>query len=149
MTRAVPAALVVDLTRRVLEQEARIRFRVWGESMRPTLRSGDHVTLAPIRQRPPCRGDLVALSTDDGLMIHRYLGRRPDGKILTAGDNVAYRDAPSPEEALIGVVEEIDRDGRPPRRWGNRIALWIAEARRVLPALRRRCHELIRRRLHG
>lgn len=112
--------------------------------MRPTLRSGDRVTLAP-PARPPVRGDLVALRTGDGLVIRRYVGRSPEGWIDTASDDADSVEAPVPETALSGLVVAVERCGR-------RVELGSGTRgviRKAVVALTRRCNatarELVRR----
>ena len=79
--------------------------------MRPTLRSGDRVTLAP-PARPPVRGDLVALRTGNGLVIRRYVGRSPEGWIDTASDNVDTVEAPVRSRATSRRTETLRRSPR-------------------------------------
>ena len=110
-TWVVPATISADLVQRVIAKAARVRLPVRGEAMRPTLRSGDRVTLAPPAQ-PPVRGDLVALRNGDGLVIRRYIGRSAEGWIATASDDVDTVEAAVPETALSGLVVAIERGGR-------------------------------------
>ena len=91
----VSRGLLAELARDVLERDARIRFVVRGQSMLPAIRSGDRVTVAPLA-RDPRPGELIALRTTEGLMVHRLVGLRADGTGLTAGDSVDHRDAPRP-----------------------------------------------------
>ena len=136
-TRVVPATVSADLVQRVIAKAARVRLPVRGEAMRPTLRSGDRVTLAPPAQ-PPVRGDLVALRNGDGLVIRRYVGRSSEGWIDTV-------EAPVPETALSGLVVAIERGGRRVECGsGTRGVI-----RKAVVALARRCRatarELVRR----
>jgi len=112
--------------------------------MRPTLRSGNRVTLAP-PARPPVRGDLVALRNGDGLVIRRYVGRSSEGWIATASDDVDTVEAPVPETALSGLVVAVERCGRRVECGsGTRGVI-----RKAVVALARRCRatarELVRR----
>ena len=143
-TRVIPATLSADLVQRVLAKAALVRLPVRGEAMRPSLRSGDRVTLAP-PARPPVRGDLVALRTGDALVIRRYVGPSSEGWIATSSDDVDTVEAPVPETALSGLVVAVERCGRRVERSsGTRIAIGKA-----VVALARRCRatarELVRR----
>lgn len=147
MRRTISTGLLADLAGRVLARGAPVTLTVCGHSMRPALENGDRITLAPIGERRPVPGDLVAVGGVHGLVVHRLVGWRSDGTILTAGDAVDHRDRPSSGDALLGVVVEVDRGGRrfPPSN--GKTALWRAELRRALSALRRRWQELTGRRL--
>ena len=143
-TRVVPATLSADLVQRLIAKAARVRLPVRGEAMRPTLRSGNRVTLAP-PARPPVRGDLVALRNGDGLVIRRYVGRSSEGWIATASDDVDTVEAPVPETALSGLVVAVERCGRRVECGsGTRGVI-----RKAVVALARRCRatarELVRR----
>jgi hypothetical protein len=96
-TRITPAVLSTDLVRRLIAKEAQLRLSVRGAALRPALRSGDRVTLAA-PTRPPTRGDLVALQTEEGLVVRRYVGRRSDG--------------PTSDSSPVGDVVAVERQGR-------------------------------------
>jgi signal peptidase I len=145
--RTISTGLLADLAGRVLARGAPVTLTVYGHSMRPALENGDRITLAPIGERRPAPGDLVAVGGVHGLVVHRLVGLRSDGTILTAGDAVDHRDRPSSVDALLGVVVEVDRGGRRILPSNGRTALWRVELRRALSALRRRWQELTGRRL--
>jgi hypothetical protein len=110
-TRVTPEVMPAKLVQRLLERSARVRLAVRGRAMHPALRSGDRVTLAASTELP-VRGDLVALRTEEGLVVRRYLGSRPEGLIVTAEDHVDGSGGPVPEALLAGVVVAIERRGR-------------------------------------
>lgn len=110
-TRVTPAVMPADLVRRLLEKSARVRLAVRGKAMHPALRSGDRVTLAASTGQP-ARGELIALRTEDGLVVRRYFGSRPEGVIVTAEDHVDASGGPVPEAYLAGVVVAVERRGR-------------------------------------
>ena len=110
--RVVPAALGTDLAERVIALEAPVWMRVHGDSMSPVLRNGDRVAIAPVARHDPQRGDLIAVRTDDGMALLRYVGRHPDGRVLTAAEARGNHDGAMSRADVIGVVVEVERDGR-------------------------------------
>lgn len=99
--------------------------------MHPAVRSGDVVTVVPIGPGPVPVGSVVAAEAPSagGLVIHRLVARRRGG-VMLRGDNGAAPDGVLPESALIGVVVNVERAGRP--------------VRAGLPALRRPMAALVR-----
>lgn len=131
--RVVPAALGTDLAERVIALEAPVWLRVHGDSMSPVLRNGDRVAIAPVARRDPQRGDLIAVRSDDGMALLRYVGRHPDGRVLTAAEARGNHDGAISRADVIGVVVEVERDGR-------RLGLHdLGGARSAWPALVQRC----------
>lgn len=81
-------------------------FGIISDSMRPTLRPGDGVLVAPCAPRDLRAGDLVVVRRPGGPVCHRFLRRR-GGRLVTQGDNAWRTDRPAPEEALVGRVVSI------------------------------------------
>lgn len=81
--------------------------------MHPALRDGDVVTVAPKGPEPAPVGAIVAAEApvSGGLVVHRVVGRSAGG-ILLRGDNAAEADGTLPEEAVLGVVVKVERNGR-------------------------------------
>jgi len=118
-TRVVPSVMPTELIQRLLETTARTRLPVRGESMRPMLRSGDRVTLAPLT-RPASRGDVVAVRAVEGLVIRRFVE--------------------GPDDPVVGLVVAADRHGR-------RIVTGKRKGpmARAAASLQRRFREILRR----
>jgi hypothetical protein len=81
-----------------------------GISMAPTLLPGERVlvdtAVAPSQLRA---GEVVAFRCGDGrALIHRFLERRPEGMILTRGDNNFRDDALWQEKGLIGRLAAVE-----------------------------------------
>ena len=101
--------------RDVLASGYRARFMAMGDSMHPTIRSGDAVEIAPCDVSDLRRGDIVLASLARGLTLHRVVRISPQG-IVMRGDNALREDPPfSPAELLGRVVncEEITHDAGP------------------------------------
>lgn len=109
LTRRESADLLRDLTARGVT----VTLAVKGSSMHPALRSGDVVTVTPIGTYPVPIGAIVAAEAPGGggLVVHRVVGRSAAGFLLR-GDNATHADGIVPEEAVIGVVVRIERNGR-------------------------------------
>ncbi len=88
--------------------------RVLGESMRPTLGSGDLLAV-DFAAGEPRRGDLVVYRQADYLTVHRCLGRArfPDGRpcLRTRGDGCLALDPPVAPERVVGLAVAVRRAG--------------------------------------
>ncbi|MBK6405958.1 MAG: S24/S26 family peptidase [Holophagales bacterium] len=71
------------------------------------------MTVTPIGTYPVPIGAIVAAEAPGGggLVVHRVVGRSAAGFLLR-GDNATHADGIVPEEAVIGVVVRIERNGR-------------------------------------
>lgn len=89
-----------------------LRVRVRGGSMLPTLRPGDVVRVEPAGPDDLRPGDVVLCRNGRGALLHRFLGRTPEGWLLTQGDAHLSPDPPWPPEALLGRALGVERGGR-------------------------------------
>ncbi len=80
--------------------------------MEPTLKAGDRVIVEPVSPAALRRGDLVLMRNGQSGILHRYLGRDEQGRLLTRGDHHRLPDTPWPPEALIGRATQWTRAGR-------------------------------------
>lgn len=113
---APPAPLLVDLLREALARGEPVSLVVASDSMRPLLRRGDRVIIAPVVAADLERGDLVTLhdgSPSGSLLTHRYYGQIASVPplLVTRGDRVLRFDAPASPERLIGRVLARQRGG--------------------------------------
>ena len=109
---AQAAALLPEVLEAVLAQGRCARLTVTGQSMRPTLRSGDRVTVAPCAPGDARLGDLLLYRRPDGgLALHRLV-RRGEGWLQTGGDALWRLDARFAPGALIGRAVDRERAGR-------------------------------------
>ena len=102
----------VELLRGITERGKSFRLRVLGSSMSPFIRDNDILTLAPIHDRPPDVGDVVAFVRPETgwLRIHRIIGRQHDGWLLR-GDNCPESDGIFRLHEIVGRVTRIERNG--------------------------------------
>ncbi len=77
-----------------------------GVSMRPLLRSGDRVQLAP---RTPRRGDVALVALEDRVVLHRLVRRRA-GRWLVRGDARPRADGWHEPERILAVATGFRRD---------------------------------------
>lgn len=105
---------MIDLLLAVHEKGAVFRFRASGESMFPTIRNGDIITVSSPDGVHAVPGDIVAFRTPLGgkLAVHRVTGVR-SGSFLIKGDNSLEPDGTIPRSDILGLVTRIERGGRP------------------------------------
>jgi signal peptidase I len=108
--------LTVQLARDLLSSGRTVRMRAQGWSMRPFLRDGDVVEIAPAPASALKRGDVAAFITPESnlpsITIHRFLRRDGAGQLHFQGDAFSTPDPPVPESALLGKVVARERNGR-------------------------------------
>jgi signal peptidase I len=86
------------------------RFHATGESMSPTIRSGEHVRVAPVSPHSLRIGDVVLVRAERGLTVHRVVEITPDG-ITTRGDNTLRRDPAVRHQHILGRITHVEREG--------------------------------------
>ena len=109
--RVIPTETYFALVRRSLAETGRAYVRVTGDSMRPLLRHlRDGVVIVP-----PGRvraGDIVLFDRRNGrYALHRVIYKGKNGFVM-AGDNQWHLERALPYGQILGVVDEIVRDGR-------------------------------------
>lgn len=114
------SALVADTLRgsdrRFADGRRRIRLKVRGESMLPTLWPGDIVEIASCSLGDVQPGDIVLAMRDGRLFLHRLVAAQPSGFVLR-GDSVPDPDPLFPPEALLGrLVRGAQHIAEPKRR---------------------------------
>ena len=112
----------------VLDKGARFRFRALGFSMWPFIRHGDVLTVCPIDQRPLAAGQVVAFAMAGGgrLAVHRIVSAR-SGAVVVQGDNCPEPDGCLTPTEILGLVTQVERDGRRVRLWGGLAGVAIAK----------------------
>ena len=99
-----------ELARDLLDQGLPVRLRVRGGSMRPCVRDGDVVILAPDVARVGV-GDLVLLPVGDFGVVLRVIARRGE-RVCVKGDALPGIDGWFLRRDLRARVVGIERDGR-------------------------------------
>jgi signal peptidase I len=99
-----------------------VRFRAEGESMYPTIRHGDVITVSAVSTHDIVRGDLLLCRHARHVLAHRVvetIGHGAARVFLLRGDAKAACDAPVAADAVIGRVTAVCRDGRVMRVCGR------------------------------
>jgi hypothetical protein len=91
------SALAAD----ALRHSGRLRLRVHGESMLPSLWPGDMVEIASCSLQDVQPGEIVLALREGRLFLHRLVATKPEGFVLR-GDSMPGPDAQFPGEALLG-----------------------------------------------
>ncbi len=102
-----------DLAGEVLRSSGRLRLRVTGWSMLPTVMPGDTL----IVEKVPgviSRGEIVLFSRDQRLFAHRVVSTPTvhSDHVITQGDGMPHPDPPVAASELLGRVSRIVRNGR-------------------------------------
>ncbi len=110
---------LAEMARSVIGRGACLRFRACGTSMNPFIRNGDILTLAPIGNRKPSIGHIVAFSRAGrpSLTVHRIIGKDAEGYRLK-GDNLPTVDGTIPGRHILARVVSVERGGKN-RRFGT------------------------------
>jgi signal peptidase I len=104
-------ALKCELAGEVLRSSGRLRLQVTGWSMLPTIRPGDVLLIERAHAEEVSEGDIVLLSRDRRLIVHRIV-RQEGGAMLTQGDGNPTADSPVDATDVLGKVSFILRNGR-------------------------------------
>jgi hypothetical protein len=97
------SALVAELLRRsrALDEDARVRLLVHGESMLPSVWPGDVVEIAGCSFADVRPGEIVLALRDGRLFLHRLVAIKENGFVLR-GDSIPGCDPTFSREALLG-----------------------------------------------
>ncbi|MCI0477418.1 MAG: S24/S26 family peptidase, partial [Anaerolineales bacterium] len=92
----------LELMRGVLERGVPFRFEALGFSMTPFIQHGDILTVAPLNQRAPRAGDVIAFVQAETarLAVHRVIAVN-DGVVIARGDNCPEADATIPRANVL------------------------------------------------
>ena len=112
-----------------LKRSGKIIFTIRGVSMRPLFRTAEDaifvVTCDPEKLK---NLDIVLFYrvtpiNGEQYVLHRIVGRRPDGQFIIAGDNCIDYDIVDPKD-ILGVVKSAQRGNKPIRLSGFRYTMY-------------------------
>jgi signal peptidase I len=92
-----------------------VQFRAEGDSMYPTIRDGEAITVAPVSPASIVRGDVVLFRHGRRLLAHRVVGVTMSGNeriFELRGDAKGAGDGSISANAIVGKVIEVRRKGR-------------------------------------
>ena len=149
---SVTRTVLQELTKCLLKDGTRIRVKAAGFSMSPFICSGDVVTIFPEQKTGSTIGDVIAcVHPGTGrLIIHRVVQFRSD-EVLIKGDNTLEADGWIAKSDILGVVKQVERDGKPIRlglgperrliafvtRKGLHVSLMLPLWKRVRPRIKK------------
>jgi signal peptidase I len=119
---SLSAPMVMELIEVVHEKGSSFRFQAAGHSMTPAIRDDDVITVSPLKDILPRRGDVVAFRHPERpqLLIHRVLhAHAQEKRYFIKGDNCPTADGWIPAENVLGLITGVERQGKR-RFWPNR-----------------------------
>jgi signal peptidase I len=108
-----PASLFVSLAGQLLQDGHAVRFVAEGQSMHPTIRDGDAITIGPVDPASLQVGDIVLYQKLQRAIVHRLVAVRAAApkalELVTRGDGKAADDAPIGRPQVMGRLVAIER----------------------------------------
>jgi len=105
-----------ELSADLLHHGHSVRFRAKGESMHPTIREGEAITVEPVKPSDVRFADIILYRAEKAVIAHRVVGRRNiNGTVrtfLVRGDAVKDHDKPVADDQVLGKVVSVERGGR-------------------------------------
>ena len=120
------AALACGLAGDVVRTFGRVRLRVFGTSMAPSILPGDLISVQRAVMSEISSGDIVLYEREGRMFAHRVVGcmQSPGGSLLIArGDRLRHNDPPVSSRELLGKVISIER-GNSQRRPASCLSGW-------------------------
>jgi hypothetical protein len=117
---SLSAPVIMELIRAVHEKGASFNFQARGFSMTPAIRDKDYITVSPLKDVMPRRGDVLAFRHPKRpqMLVHRVLHAK-ERKYFIRGDNCLEADGWIPTENILGLITRVERYGNV-RFWPNR-----------------------------
>ena len=112
-----------------LKKSGKILFTIRGVSMRPLFRTAEDAIFVETCDPEKLNNlDIVLFfrlspTMGEQYVLHRIVGRRPDGKFIIAGDNCVDWDIVDPKD-ILGVVKSAQRGNKPIKLSGFGYALY-------------------------
>ena len=122
----VPKAVACGMAEEVVRAFGKIRLRVVGTSMVPSLLPGDLISIQRADLSEILRGGIVLFSQNGRLLVHRVVSRSNSlgaPCLITRGDRLRHNDPPVFSSELLGRVVSIERGNQqvksiaPPSGW--------------------------------
>ena len=112
---SLSAPVIMELIEAVHEKGASFRFQAKGHSMTPAIRDGDIITVSPLKDIMPRRGDVLAFRHPDQprMLVHRVLHTMAR-KYFIKGDNCPDADGWIPAENILGLITRVETAGPAP-----------------------------------
>jgi signal peptidase I len=118
MNRPGNPASVKDIGLTLLSEGKTIRIKAHGFSMYPCIKPGSLILIEPINVKgPPRRGEIIAIKTGNGLIVHRLSKLINKGGVMyyiARGDSNAYADNPIKLDKIAGRIVRAESTGENP-----------------------------------
>jgi signal peptidase I len=102
----------------LLSEGKTIRIKAHGYSMYPCIKPGSLILIEPISMKgPPRPGEIIAIATDNGLIIHRLIKVVEKNNLQTfiaRGDSNAFTDDPVKIDKIAGRIIRAETTGENP-----------------------------------
>ena len=132
--------ILCEMSTTLLRRGTRVRFHAKGQSMQPTIRDGEVLTVVPIAPSEVQRRDIILYRAVNGLIAHRVVNitkRQGHAVAFTLrGDALGTCGAPVQAEQLLGKVVAVTRGGdqvdvasRRATRW-HPLWVWVSSLTR-------------------
>jgi signal peptidase I len=108
------SATLLDVCTELLGEGFCINFHTPGQSMYPTIRDGEKVSVEPVLERDIKRGDILLYKCHGRLIAHRVIRihSREEKSLVLRGDALNEPDAPVKFNQVLGRVVAVERGGR-------------------------------------
>jgi signal peptidase I len=125
MSTADKKLMVKNTGLTLLSEGKTIRIKAHGYSMYPSIKPGSLVLIEPLSVKgAPVPGEIIAIETDNGLIIHRLLRiivRNNVKTFIARGDSNAFADNPVKLDKIAGRIVGAETTGENPVRADVRI----------------------------
>ena len=115
MSTADKKLMVKNTGLTLLSEGKTIRIKAHGYSMYPSIKPGSLVLIEPLSVKgAPVPGEIIAIETDNGLIIHRLLRiivRNNVKTFITRGDSNAFADYPVRLDKIAGRIVGAETTG--------------------------------------
>ena len=128
--QSASTALACGLAGEIVRKFGRVRLRVFGTSMVPSILPGDMISVQRADLPGISPGEIVMYLRDGRLFVHRVVARagsHDDPRLITRGDRLTYDDPLVSSSELLGRVTSIrTHDGRRQRelRTATGLSVW-------------------------
>lgn len=142
--RTLDHAEFAELSSDLIEDIGGMRFRAHGNSMRPTIHSGDILIVEKTDPNTLRLGDIVLIqNATTSLLAHRII-MQDDSSWTTCGDALQVHDEPFTAAQLIGIIRTIEHDGKERRLSKVRGRIMAAISRHSTTLISRALKRLMR-----
>lgn len=103
--------LFLNISEELLESGYSIEFQATGNSMHPTIKDGEMITVQPLRISDIKAGDVVLYRNQTGVIAHRVVRveQRDHIQLILRGDASETFDAPVDAHQILGKVISTTR----------------------------------------